>query len=122
MLKFGDTYLNFGGTYLKDWTASINPNPLNLPQYTIRVKYPDGVTPELKGDSAQVSQSPNIWDVTVRNTNWYMLFMRDSELLEVLGANTSGVTNMSRMFMECINLSSVAYFDTSNVTNMRTNV
>lgn len=26
MLKLGNTYLNFGGTYLKDWTAMINPS------------------------------------------------------------------------------------------------
>lgn len=43
MLKFGDTYLNFGGTYLSGW---LDPyNPLKLPSNTVRVRTNDGKVP-----------------------------------------------------------------------------
>jgi surface protein len=97
-----------------------NPyNPLNLPPYTIRLLYNDGKTPYfIKGTGVQVSKSPNIWDLTYVNSDWTELLRRNNDLLEVLGANSSGVTNMRAMFDWCISLSTVSLFDTSNVTNM----
>ena len=126
MLKFGDTYLKFGDTYFKDWESKNKPdpyNPLNLPPYTIRLLYKDNVTPRLeKGTGVQLSSNPNIWDLTYENSDWSFLFnniIRDDDyILEVLGANTKGVTSMVGLLYACGSLSSVPLFDTSNVTNM----
>ena len=88
-----------------------------LPPYTIRLLFEDGVTPTFsKGTGVQVSSSPNIWDLTYNNSNWDSLLYEQTNLLEVLGANSTGVTDMGGMFLQCNNLTSVALFDTSNVT------
>lgn len=94
-------------------------NPLNLPAYTIRLLYKDGATPNfVKGTGVQVSESPNIWDLTYVNSDWTELLRTEEDLLEVLGANSSDVTNMTGMFWWCRSLRAVALFDTSNVTSM----
>lgn len=95
-------------------------NPLNLPAYTIRLLYKDGVTPSFtKGTAVQVSSSPNIWDLTYMNSDWTGLLQAHENLLEVLGANSSGVTTMAQMLFGCYSLYRVSLFDTSNVTDMR---
>lgn len=87
--------------------------------YTIRLKFTEGVTPTFsKGTGVQVSSSPNIWDLTYENTDWSNLLNGQSDLIEVIDANTTGVTDMSYMFAYCEALTAVPLFDTSNVTNM----
>ena len=104
-----------------------NFNPLNLPAYTMRLKFTDGVTPTFeRGTATQVSSSPNVWDLTYSDTNWSGLIHDQAELLEVLGANTTGVTDMCTwypipdkpnsyttkgLFLNCTKLTKVALFD-----------
>ena len=104
-----------------------NFNPLNLPAYTMRLKFTDGITPSFeRGTTTQVSSSPNVWDLTYNDTNWSGLIHDQTELLEVLGANTTGVTDMcSRypipdqpssytnkgLFINCTKLTKVELFD-----------
>lgn len=113
---------------------AIDPyNPLFLPPYTMRFKFSDSYDPTTgynwpDGSWQQVSSSPNVWDYTKVNdvTNWTQVFdcsfhkgfnpLPDS--IEVLGANTKGVTNMRYLFYTCRNLVSLAAFDTSAVTDM----
>lgn len=97
-----------------------------LPAYTIRLLYTDGFTPTFhKGTGVQLSSSPNIWDLTHNDPDWYHILEdggehhgNHTELLEVLGGNTTGVTDTRGMFNQCHKLRSVAYFDTSAVTSM----
>lgn len=104
----------------------LNYNPLDLPPYTIRLKYKSGVTPtfDRNTSSRQVSQNPNVWDVNHENNNWDFLFYNQQTqitgLIEVLGANTTNVSSMYGLFQRCRELSSVALFDTTNVINMGT--
>ena len=101
-------------------------NPLNLPPYTIRLLYKDGVTPRfIKGKAFQLSSSPNVWDLNYLHSDWSGILegifngvenVHRYNLLKVLGANTSGVTNMTRMLENCAVLNEVALFDTSAVT------
>lgn len=96
------------------------PGP-SLPPYTIRLKFNEGVTPTFsKGTGVQVSSSPNIWDLTYENSSWLRLLYNQFELLEVIGANTTGVNSMSNMFNRCLALTKVPLFDTSLVENMST--
>lgn len=91
----------------------------SLPPYTMRLKYKDNTTPTIPvGTFTQVSSSPNVWDYTYNDNDWSGLFSYDDNLLEVLGGNTSGITNMGGLFQSCRSLTSVALFDTSNVTDM----
>ena len=95
LVQYQGIYPKFGGVYMR-----YDPyNPLNLPPYTIRLKYEEGTTPTFsKGTAVQVSQTPNIWDLTYNNTDWTQLLYQHASvhskasLIEVLGANTTNVT------------------------------
>lgn len=113
-------------------------NPLNLPARTFRLKYKPGYNPSTDtflhphSDTdifRRVSTNPNVWDVTlgeVYYANTIAEFLnanlpasqRHYDLLEVLGANTTGMTNMADLFEDCMSLTKVALFDTSSVTLM----
>lgn len=122
MLKFGNTFVNFGGTYLTDWASySKDMNPLNLPTNTIRCKFSSGYTPTMGDTQTLVDSTNNIWDIYKESNNWNSLFneySKEHKLLEVLGANTKNVTSMVSLFRHCISLTKVALFDTSSVTDM----
>lgn len=120
MLKFGNSFVNFGGTYLKDW---VDPhNPLNLPPNTIRVRTSNGDKPKKSAipyDSANlVSGTSDVYDVYKSGNNFMFLFENCSNLVEVLGANIKGVTYLNYMFSTCNSLTTVNLFDTSTVTDM----
>ena len=115
--KIGEAYL--GSVKVYGSTPPDPYNPLNLPPYTIRLKFNNGVTPTFSyGTAVQVSSSPNVWDLTYQNSNWQYLVSSQTRLIEVLGANTSSVTVMDDMFAGCDELTSLSLFDTSAVTNM----
>ena len=115
-------YLSYNGKILtrsSKWIDYGDVGP-TLPPYTIRLKYTYGVVPQFRnGTAVQVSANPNIWDLTYQNSDWTGLLFRDSNLLEVIDANSTGVSNMYEMFWQCSSLTSVPLFDTSSVTNMR---
>ena len=95
-------------------------NPLGLPAFTIRCKFSSEYTPTMGESQTLVDATENVWDIYKNNTNWSTLFYKNTNLLQVLGANTFGVTNMMQMFHGCTSLVSVALFDTSTVTDIRT--
>lgn len=116
--KIGEAYLGSTKVY---GSAPVDPyNPLGLPPYTIRVRFPDGTAPLFsKGEPSHVSSSPNVYDLTYENPDWTELLRgMNVNLLEVLGANTSSVTTMSSLFSENSSLVSIALFDTRSVTDM----
>jgi len=97
-------------------------NPLGLPANTIRCKFVKGYTPSMGNSRTLVDSTNNVWDIYKASNDWSRLFAEDfwgsHYLLEVLGANTSNVTNMFAVFEYCTSLTSVALFDTSKVTDM----
>ena len=117
--KVSEMYLGSHKVY-----ESVDPyNPLGLPDFTIRLRYEDGVTPTFsKGTGTQVSSSPNVWDLFCNTTNsryhvydWANLLYGHTQLLEVLGANASRIGYVNRMFSGCTSLTTVALFDISVV-------
>lgn len=93
---------------------------VSLPSYTLRVRYNTGVTPIIDNATVTPVQGmTDVYDVTTVDGDWSYLFYSDSDLLEVIEANSTGVTNMAYMFSECYNLINVYLFDTSSVTNMQ---
>lgn len=122
MLKLGNIYLNFGGTYLKDW---VDPyNPLKLPPNTVRVRTSDGNVPIKTNYTSYetatlVTGTMDIYDVYKSGTNFSYLLRYSTNVTEVLGANTTGITDMNSMFYNCTSLATVSLFDTSNVTTMK---
>ncbi|MBR2306066.1 MAG: BspA family leucine-rich repeat surface protein [Fibrobacter sp.] len=97
-------------------------NPLGLPDYTIRVKFDTTDEPTFANGEATLVESSrggwSIWDLTYESSDWNGLLRGQSHLVEVLGANTSHVTDMTSLFNSCGNLETIAIFDTSRVENM----
>lgn len=123
MFYINNKIIQFKNHVIKSVTNNVNP--LNLPPNTIRVKFASGYTPTMGTGITQtlVDANENVWDICKQDNNWYGLFNINgnspfNELLAVLGANTSNVTNMTNMFRYCSALTSVYLFDTSNVTDM----
>ena len=127
MLKFNNKVLNINGNWLNPSGSPVPPvpdpyNPLNLPPNTVRVRTKDGNVP-YKGDNSTyetatlVQGTTDVYDVYKSGTDFIHLFVNSSNLIEVLGANTTGITDMSQMFVICP-MTSISLFDTTNVNNM----
>ena len=98
-------------------------NPLNLPPYTIRFKLLPGSGYPAYWDYriesvTEVDRDNRIYDIYVPTNNWDNLMYRQANLSAILGANSTGVTNMNTMLRDNDKLVSVALFDTSSVTTM----
>ena len=98
-------------------------NPLNLPANTVRVRTNDGNVPKKVSltsyeTATLVPGTSDVYDVYKSGTSFERLFRSSNNVIEVLGANTSNVTNMQSMFEGCTALQSVPLFDTSNVMDM----
>lgn len=118
-LKIGNKWLNPGGSPGPD-----PYNPLGLPPNTMRVRTSDG-EPPIKGYEAYnyetatlVSGTTDVYDLYKSGTDFGLLLFHSYNVIEVLGANTTGITSMSSMFDDCQSITSVALFDTSNVIDM----
>lgn len=125
MLKFNNKVLNINGNWLNPNGAPVDPyNPLGLPPRTVRVRTNDGKVP-IKSSGAtyetstHVPGTTNVYDVFKDSESFESLLEGSNNVLEVLGANTTGITNMYSMFKGCILLSTVPLFDTSSVNSMR---
>lgn len=130
--KITDAYLGAVRVYS---TNAPDPNPLGLPAYTIRAKFP---SPPSNNTSSlyysiygpltitAVDTSQGIYDIT---GSWVYLFGDDSgsgenqrispRPIEILGANGTGIGNLTYTFAGCSNLVSIPYFDTSSVGSMQ---
>lgn len=114
--KIGEAYL---GSVKVFGSSGPNYNPLNLPPYTMRIKLTAGKTPTFyRGSAVQVSSNPNIWDYTYENNNWGAAMAGQPELLEILGANLTGVTDMGPIIYGNPKLTSIALFDTRAATSI----
>lgn len=92
-------------------------NPLGLPPYTIRCKFAAGYTPDMGDSQTLHDEAENIWDITKNAADWTRLFKENTQLLEVIGANTTNVTVLAGTFTNCTSLTSICLFDTQNVTS-----
>lgn len=117
-IKVGNKVMKCSGKVVTN-----DPNPLKLPPFTIRCKFSSGYTPTMGDSQTLVDQAENVWDITKNSTDWSFLFDGTKDdpgfpyLLKVLGANSTGVTDMNTMFRNCNQMDSVARFDTSSVTS-----
>lgn len=121
MLKFNSKLLKFNSKVLGGVTIPPDPyNPLGLPANTVRVRTNDGNAPSggTFDTATLVSGTSDVYDVYKSGDSFYALFRQARNLIEVLGANTSEITDMRAMFQSCLYLQSVVLFDTRNVTNM----
>lgn len=118
--KIAEAYL--GSSKIYSSGPPVDPyNPLGLPANTIRCKFNSSSYTPTIGDSqtlVETGDNYSVWDIYIASNSWNSLFERSTRLTEVLGANTTNVTNMSGMFYSAYTLTTLALFDTSNVTNM----
>lgn len=125
MITFNNKVVTYNHKWINGSGSPVDPyNPLNLPPNTVRVRTSDGNVPN-KTDvtsyetATLVSGTTDIYDVYKSGTNFTQILYKSTNVIEVLGANTSNVTDMTYMFNGCSALQSVPLFDTTNVTNMR---
>ena len=120
LLSGNQFFINGSDVTVNATFTAVNYNPLNLPAYTIRLR----IDPhnfwesDVKGTVTHVTS--DIIDVTRTDPDWTdMLYTSANGLgiLEVLGANTTGVTSMCQLFHNCHKLTSIPIFDTSSVTS-----
>ena len=93
--KNGTPVVGFEQAILNIDMSIIPPDPYDpstIPENSIRVKFTHGYTPTM-GDS-QRYLSDDIWDITKNGDDWGSLFLNNVDVLEVLGAKSSTVTNM----------------------------
>lgn len=142
MINFNNGTLRVQGHWLYPEGA---PKPLpTLPEFSLRLKYNDGVIPTLidnKGTLIQRSTSPNIWDWTYEDYNWngkwtYQPTVKshgisivpnmsitetlpaEDTVIDVLEGNTTGVRRMEYLFAGNLNIVTIPIIDTSKVTTM----
>lgn len=100
----------------------VNPNPLNLPDYTVRLRYKPGTEPPDYHSPTTyrtlVDADKNIWDITKISDYWYGLLDYEPNMIEVIGGNISGVTNLEYAFYNCSALTSVKITNLSNVMSL----
>lgn len=103
-------------------------NPLHLPSNTVRVRTNDGNAPVIDMGKAThatydtavlVPGTTDVYDVYKSGSSFENLFYWSINIVEVLGANSKGITNMQYMFKNCEAFTTIStVFDTSSVTNM----
>ena len=123
IIKFNNSILKYDGKWLET-NARPDYNPLNLPPNTFRVRTNDGNPPgwipstSYYETATLVPGTTDVYDVYRSGTNLQSMFRSANTIIEVLGANTTGVTDIHYIFKNCVNLTTVALFDTSSVTDM----
>lgn len=123
-LKVGNKWLNPIVSPEPTPPTPVDPyNPLGLPPNTVRVRTSDGNAPDKYGNTEYdtatlVSGTSDVYDVYKSGTSFTLLLYGSSNVVEILGANTEGVVDMSSMFIGCTSLTTVTLFNTSSVTNM----
>jgi len=121
----GSIITDIDGKWLTGGSTPVDPyNPLNLPPNTIRVRTNDGNVPYMvQGTSYEtatlVSGTTDVYDVYKSGTSFNNLFNHSNNIIEVLGANTSNITEMQYMFSICSSLTTIPLFNTSKVTDMK---
>lgn len=125
--KISEVYLGSNKIY-----TGVDPyNPLNLPANTVRVRTNNGNAPKKVAKASWheatsyetatlVSGTTDVYDLYKSGTSFLAFLFGSTNVVEVLGANTTGITNMDDMFNGCEYLVSVSLFDTSSVTSMYT--
>lgn len=127
---FTDDLASFNGKlFVIDLENLPDPlNPLHLPSNTVRVRTNDGNVP-LKDMSKATHASydtavlvpgtTDVYDVYKSGSSFENLFYWSKNIVEVLGANSKGITNTQYMFKNCESFTTIStIFDTSSVTNM----
>lgn len=124
MIKFGNFIVTDNNSWLGE-SSSPGPTPPTpvLPAGTVRVRTSDGNAPIKELFTAYetatlVEGTSDVYDVYKSGTSFMNLLRESSNVVEVLGANTIGITDMQTMFDSCTSLTTVPLFDTSSVTYM----
>ena len=87
------------------WPGDDPYNPLNLPANTVRVRTSDGNVPYKSSSNTAtyetatlVEGTSDVYDVYKSGTDFNSLFNSSENVVEVLGANPTGITTMKGMF------------------------
>ena len=108
----------------KALTGLIDPlNPYNLPPFTIRFRQVPGAGypafwPTVVESVTEIDKANGIYQIYAPNPNWSLLFEDNTNLLEIIAANSTGVIALDGFLEGTSRLMKVALFDTSSVMSM----
>ena len=120
MLILNKNILTIGGNRLEG--GHLTPPLPPIEANTVRVRTNDGNVPyKHQYTSYQtatlVQGTTDIYDVYKSGTSLELLLYKSTNVVELLGVNTTGITSMKQMFDGCTSLKSVQLFDTSNASD-----
>jgi surface protein len=126
IFAFDNKILALNNKWLREnpYVPPVDPyNPLGLPALTIRVKVASGSSAPSPTNATvtAVQGQTDVYDICTANSarlNDWSGLLYSANIIEVLGANATGVTIMRETFDSCTALTSVALFDTSTVATM----
>jgi surface protein len=126
IFAFDNKILALNNKWLREnsYVPPVDPyNPLGLPALTIRVKVASGSSAPSPTNATvtAVQGQTDVYDICTANSarpNDWSGLLYSANIIEVLGANATGVTIMRETFDSCTALTSVALFDTSTVSTM----
>ena len=123
MLILNKNILTIGGNRLEGGHLTPPEPPLPpIEANTVRVRTNDGNVPykhqyATYQTATLVQGTTDIYDVYKSGTSLDSLLYKSTNVVELLGVNTTGITNMKQMFDGCTSLTSVPLFDTSNASD-----
>ena len=123
MLILNKNILTIGGNRLEGRPLTPPEPPLPpIEANTVRVRTNDGNVPykhqyATYQTATLVQGTTDIYDVYKSGTSLNDLLYKSTNVVELLGVNTTGITNMKQMFDGCTSLTSVPLFDTSNASD-----
>jgi surface protein len=118
-----ESALYFNGSKIWPEVAPDPPIPPPIAANTVRVRTNDGQAPVKGGltsyeTATLVAGTSDVYDVYKSGTSFDDLLDGSTNVVEVLGANLTGIVSTYYMFYYCTSLTTVLLFDTSSVTNM----
>ena len=104
------------------WLDFVPPLPDPLPGHMLVRTYdrnpPIKVNDTTYETATLVPGTTNVYDVYRSGTSFRRLLWDSTNVIEIISANTSNITDMREMCFRCSNLMKTCLFDTSNVTDM----
>jgi hypothetical protein len=114
MITYNGSILKVGGSTLDYGSVPPYPPLPDIPDGGLVGIWKQGTEPApTKGTKLRLYQEPNIW-LVLNPYDWQSILSMDTNLTEIIGANSTGVVACHSMFEGCSSLTKTVLFDISH--------